>query len=121
MKKTRFEKFMAATTATAMDLVELETFEDHLVYTKLMIDVELLKVGKKEKPTMKGANNKRAGAQSRVDQISGALGTTKRTAIRIGIALTKTYDFLATGNNLVIVVIGSLFLYAALVMALEMI
>ena len=116
MKKTRYEKFMAATTKTAMKLVELDTFEDHLAYTKLMINVELLKVGKKEKPT-----KKKGRSQSRVDQISGVLGTTKRTAIRIGAGLTRIYDFLSTGNNLVLVMIGSLFLYAALVMALEMI
>ena len=116
MKKTRYEKFMAATTATAMKLVELDTFEDHLAYTKLMIDVELLKVGKKEKPT-----KKKGRSQSRVERISGVLGTARRTLIRIGVGLEKVYGFLTTGNNFVIVFIGGLFLYAAIMMALEMI
>ena len=137
MKKTRFEKFMLAVTKKALKEESLDTYGDHLKFVRISIELELLKFGgsegiaaeepsqetpeKKEKPTKKEAPKKRERPQSRVDQISGALGTTKRTAIRIGIALTKTYDFLATGNNLVIVVIGSLFLYAALVMALEMI
>ena len=121
MKKTRYEKFMAATTKTAMSLVELDTFEDHLAYTRLMIDVELLKVGKKVKPTKNETPKKEERTRSRLDQISGGLGTARRTLIRIGVGLEKVYGFLTTGNNFVIVFIGGLFLYAAIMMALEMI
>ena len=117
MKKTRFEKFMTSTTKTALALVELDTFEDHLEYTKLMINMELLKLGKKS-----GSQKiiKKAGA-GKVARISGVLGSIKSGLIRSWAGLKKIYMFLITGHNIVIVLIGSLFLYAAIMVALEMI
>ena len=117
MKKTRFEKFMTSTTKTALALVELDTFEDHLEYTKLMIDMELLKIGKKS-----GSQKiiKKAGA-GKVARISGALGTIKSGLITTGSHLKKIYKFLITGNNFVLFFFGALCLYAVIMMAWEMI
>lgn len=114
MKKTRFEKFMVSLTKKALAEETLETFEDHLTYAWLSIEFELLKKGGKKKTTKKAAAGK-------MDRIASGLGTTKRTLIRIGGGLKKMYAFLSTGNNFVLVFIGGLFLYAVLVMTLEMI
>ena len=121
MKKTRFEKFMRATTARAMKEESLDTFSDHLNYTLLSIQMELLKVGQPEKPESESLGEETGEARSRVDQISGALGTIKRGLVWSGSGLKKIYNYLITGNNFVIVMIGLMCAYVAIITALEMI
>lgn len=121
MKKTRFEKFMLAVTKKALKEERLDTYGDHLKFVRISIELELLNVGGSEVIAAKGSPEETPKAQSKVDQISGALGAIKRGLIWSWIASKKIYNFLITGNSFVIVFIGSLFLYAAIMMALEMI
>ena len=121
MKKTRFEKFMLAVTKKALKEERLDTYSDHLKFVRLSIEFELLKFGGSEGIAAEEPPKETSKGRSKVEQISGVLGTTKRTAIRIGNGLKKIYSFLITGHNIVIVLIGSLFLYAVIMVALEMI
>lgn len=114
MKKTRFQRFMAATTKTAMSLVELDTYADHLEYTKLMIDVELLKIAKKKtaKKTIK--------PRAKSERVLTGLGLIKRGIIWTGSAIKRFGVFLGEGRNAAYVIMGSIFAYAIIVMILEM-
>lgn len=119
MKKTRFEKFMLAVTKKALKEESLDSYGDHLKFVRISIELELLKFGGSEGIAAEEPPKEASKGQSKIDQISGALRTTKRTAIRIGNGLKKIYSFLITENSLVLVVVGALFLLAALVMVLE--
>ncbi len=120
MKKTRFEKFMLAVTKKALKEERLDTFTDHLKFVRLSIEVELLKFGGSEESAASESGTEKE-SRSRVDQVSGAFKKTGSALSWSWAGLKKIYVFLTTGNNVVIVFIGGLFLYAAIMMALEMV
>ena len=119
MKKTRFEKFMLAVTKKALKEESLDTYGDHLKFVRISIELELLKFGGSEETAAEESPKETPKGRSKVEQISGALGTIKSGLIWSGSGLKKIYNFLITGNNFVIVIIGGLFLYAVIMMAWE--
>ncbi len=110
MKKTRFEKFMLAATKKALNEESLDTYADHLKFVRISIELELLKFGGSEET----AASEPPKARSRVDQISGAFKKTGSALIWSWAGLGKIFAFLRKGNNWVIVLVGSLLLYAAI-------
>ena len=115
MKKTRFEKVMVATTTRAMKEQSLDTFEDHLNYTLLSIQFELLKIGKNQTAPKMTKPGKR-----KRDQVLSILGKIKSGLIWTGSAIKKSLKFVGTGNNAVYVIMGAIFAYAIIIMILEM-
>ncbi len=72
--------------------------------------------------SLKGVSKKRPRTeekpQRRRDQISGALGKIKGGLSSLWNASKMIYNFLITGNNFMLVVIGLILVYAAIMMAL---
>ena len=89
MKRTRFEKFMRKITKAALDQEALDTYAEHLEYSLLSIQMELLKKGSNRESTPPETEKK-----SRVSQVSGALGTIKGGLIWSGAVLKKSLRFL---------------------------
>lgn len=119
MKKTRFEKFMLAVTKKALKEESLDTYGDHLKFVRISIELELLKFGGSEGIAAEEPPKETPKGRSKVEQISGALGTIKSGLITTGSHLKKIYKFLITGNNFVLFFIGALCLYAVIMMAME--
>lgn len=112
MKKTKFQKFMAKTTKAAMDQEGLDTFAEHLEYARLLIELELCKKGVKKEKSIEEKKPEREG---------NVLSTIVSGLIFSWTGLKRIFNFLKEGNNLMLVVIGLIVVYAAIMMALGMV
>ena len=116
MKKTRFEKFMSATTKAALKDESLDTFEEHLKFVRLSIEMKLIGSSGEEKPASEKSEPKR----SRLDQVFSGLGAIKRGLMWTGSALRRAGGFLGEGNNAIYGIMVAIFAYVVILMILEM-
>ena len=117
MKKTRFEKFMSATVKAALKDERLDTFEDHLKFVRLSIEMRLIT----SDGTEKRDSDKREPSKRKRDQAVSVLGAIKRGLIWTGSAIRRAGGFLGEGKNLTYAILGGIFAYAVIIMILEMI
>lgn len=116
MKKTRFEKFMSATVKAALKDESLDTFEEHLKFVRLSIEMKLIS----SNGTEKTASEKSEPKKRRSDQVVSVLGSIKRGLMWTGSAIRRAGVFLGEGNNALYSIMGAVFAYVIIIMLLGM-